>query len=103
MDIKSVLLELNKIQNDLYKPITNYYQKKIYFEYASYGRSAIKEIKKYLIEHKDESPISALEDFRHQMDCFACNTKDGNTNFMFSIYYDVATTVLDMFLSKEWR
>lgn len=100
MDIESVLLELDKFQNELYKPITNYYQRKIYFEYMSYERSAIKEIKKYLIEHKNESPISALENFRYQMDCFACNTKDGGANFMFSIYYDVATNVLDMFLSK---
>ena len=96
MEITHILTVIDKMQEEWYKVPTTYYRrKKVDFEYQSYKRSAMDEIKKYLIEHKDEDPIDAMENFRHQMDCFACETKNGNANFMFSIYYDVATDVLD--------
>lgn len=81
-------------------PINYYYhRKKLDFEYQSYRRTAIEEIKQYLIEHKDQNPVDTIEDFRYQMDIFACNAKGDYANFMFSIYYDVATDILDVLLN----
>lgn len=101
MNIENVLFIIDRIRDEWYKPPENYYTlKRSVFEYQSYKRSAINEIKLYLIEHKNENPIDVMEDFRYQMDCFACETKNGNTNFMFSIYYDVATDILDALLEE---
>lgn len=95
------LLLIDDLQNEWYKPPTSYYNQKIInFEFQSYKYSAINEIKLYLKKHENKDPISAAEEFRYKMDCFASETKNGNANFMFSIYYDVATDVLDVLLSS---
>lgn len=102
MEITYILTVIDEMREEWYKaPTTYYHRKKVDFEYQSYKRSAMEEIKIYLMEHKDEDPVFAMENFRYQMDCFACETKNGNANFMFSIYYDVATDVLDVLLGMR--
>ncbi len=76
--------------------------KKIDFEYSSYAKSAMKEIMDYVLKNKDEDPILLVENFRHDMDCIACSSKTGIKNFMFSVYYDIATEVLDNLMSKKY-
>lgn len=101
MEMEKALLIIDKLQKESYKAPTTYYNQKIInFEYQSYNYSAINEIRDYLTEHKNEDPIKAIEDFRYQMDCFACESRTGVANFMFSIYYDVATDVLDELLGE---
>lgn len=100
-NMKQVLSIIDKARDDWYNPPTNYYKKnKADFEYQSYKRSAIDEIKFYLMEHQDQNPVDAIEDFRHMIDHFACNAHSGSANFMFSIYYDVATDVLDVIVES---
>lgn len=97
-----ILSVINELRDEWYKPPTSYYRrKKADFECQSYKRSAMDEIKFYLMEHENEDPVSTLEEFRYMMDCFACETKNGGANFMFSIYYDVATDVLDVLLGMK--
>ncbi len=100
MDIRKTLSIINSLEKEYYRPPRSYHKKKIQFEMESYGHSAINEIKYQLLIHQNEDPISVLEQFRHQMDCFACKTKNGDTNFMFSVYYDVATDVIDCLLER---
>lgn len=94
--MKYVLSMIDKLRDEWYNPPITYHQKRAEFEYDSYKRSAINEIKMYLMSNDSKNPIIAVEEFRHMMDVFACETKDGNSNFMFSVYYDVATDVLDL-------
>lgn len=89
---------INKMREEWYRPPKEY-QYGFRFEYDSYKHSAISEICMYLMEHELEDPIEALETFRCEMDNFACNAKTTSTNFMFSVYYDIATDVLDVLLS----
>lgn len=101
MNIKQALLTIDKMKKDWYRPPIRYGIKRCEFEYQSYKHSAMNEIKFYLLEHQNENPISAIENFRYQMDCFACGTENGIANFMFSVYYDVATDVLDTLLGMN--
>lgn len=102
MKANYALSAIDKLINDYYSPPTSYYgQKKINFLIKSYEYSAINEIKKYIKENnKTEDIIGLLDDFRYKMDCFACESSNGDASFMFSVYYDVATDVLDYLL--DW-
>lgn len=101
MDINYILDLLSILEKDWFKKPTKYYElKKIDFEYKSYSHFAIEELRLYLLNHKNEDPIYLLDEFRNKMDTFACDSKTGNSNFMFSVYCDVATNVLDELLIK---
>lgn len=76
------------------------YEQKFLLQWESYKRTAIDEIKYYLMEHEDVNPISALEEFRCQMDDNACKSGSSEANFMFSVYYDVASDILDILISE---
>ena len=102
MNMKYILSVIDEFRDEYYKSPTSYYhRRKVDFEYQSYKRSAMDEIKFYLMEHENEDPVSAVEEFRYTMNSFACETKNGGANFMFSIYYDVATDVLDVLLGMK--
>lgn len=105
-DIQHALSVIQEVKQKWYESPVKYYNcnsalKKVDFEYQSYKRSGINEIILYLLDHTDQKPIDAVEDFRYLMDKFACETKNGGANFMFSIYYDVATDILDVLLSMK--
>lgn len=94
-----VLSVINDLKNKWYKHPSSYYlRKRMEFKQQSYARSALDEICFYLTEHKNENPITAVENFRYMVDCFACESKNSETNFMFSVYYDVTSDVLDALL-----
>lgn len=102
VNMKYVLSVINDLRDEWYKPPSSYYRRKrIEFEHQSYARSAMDEIRFYLMEHENENPITAVENFRYMVDCFACETKNGGANFMFSVYYDVASDVLDVLLGMQ--
>lgn len=102
VNMKYVLSVINVLRDEWYEPPSSYYHgKRIEFEQQSYARSAMDEICFYLMEHENENPITAMENFRHIVDCFACKTKNGEINFMFSVYYDVASDVLDVLLEMQ--
>ena len=102
MNMKYVLSVINDLRDEWYEPPSSYYhRKRIEFEQQSYARSAMNEICFYLMEHENENPITAVENFRYMVDAFACETKNGDANFMFSVYYDVASDVLDVLLGMQ--
>lgn len=99
---------IDTLRSGWYTTPSSYYCNRSVFEQQSYRHSAIIEIKQYLIDHKDQNPTDAVQDFRDMMDLASCESKVGTTkNFMFSVYYDVATDVLDVLLcntvNKERR
>lgn len=100
MDMTSALSVVDTLREGWYDPPTNYYQKSGMFEYESYKCSGMDEIRQYLIEHLNEDPIKMVEEFRHIVDDFSCRSNPA-ANFMFSVYYDVATDVLDVLLSMK--
>lgn len=99
MKAGQALSVIDTLQKGWYSHPHNYYIKRGEFEYESYKYSGIDEIKLYLMKHKGEDPIQAVENFRYMMDEFACKATTSSANFMFSVYYDVATDVLDVLLS----
>lgn len=101
MTIIRALSIIDSLREGWYDPPMTYLQKRIEFEYKSYQCSALEEIERYLTKHNKEDPIEMLEEFRYQMDCFACETKNPTANFMFSVYYDVATDVMDTLLGMS--
>lgn len=102
MTNEQALSALDSIRKGWYGSPSNYYGfKKAEFEFISYSRSAIGEIYLYLLKNKNKNPIEVLEEFRGMMDDFACYARNGIANFMFSIYYDVATDVLDTLLNMK--
>lgn len=72
------------------------------FDLLAYNHWAYKELSNYVYRRKsDISPVSAVEEFREKMDDYACKAKTGEANFIFSVAYDVATDILDLFISDE--
>lgn len=101
VNIKRVFSIINHLRGEWYKPPSGYYNiKKPKFKQKSYARSALNEIYLYLIEHENDDPIDTLENFRSMMDNFSCKAKNIEARFMFSVYYDVASDVLDVLLSE---
>lgn len=99
MLVSDSVKKIDEIRDRWYKPPRNYYKiKNIDFTYQSYKRSAIEEIKIYLSKHPAQNPIDVLEKFRHIVDHFACRTTSGSASFMFSVYYDVTTDIIDALL-----
>lgn len=98
MNTKYALSVIDTLREGWYNPPSEYYRKKADFIYQSYKRTAMDEIKFYLMEHQDEDPIEALDGFRNLMICFSCKQRNDN---MFSVYYDVATDVLDALLGMR--
>lgn len=98
MNYKQVTSIIDTLRKGWYDGPNNYNCQKKYFMLKSYQKSAIKEIKLYLIKNRKENPIDCIEKFIKIMDSFSCN-KNQNINFMFSVYRDVATDVLDVLLT----
>lgn len=105
MKTKKALSLIEKARFDYYseKPLEFYKTKRVDFVFNSYRRSAVNEIKFYLIDHDDVHPITALEDFIHMCDTFACKTTNSDANFMFSVYCDVATDMLDILIGHVYN
>lgn len=79
---------------------TTWKMKQEVFQYESYAKWALDEIRLYLMTHMNSrKPIyQIMEEFRYLMDSYACQSKSPETNFMFSVAYDVVTEVLDEML-----
>lgn len=101
MNVKHVISIIDTLRDGWYDPPYTYKLKKMDFMLKSYSRSAMEEIKRYLMENDQKDPISVIEDFRYLVDDFACNTENVDANFMFSVYYDVTTDVLDALLTMK--
>ena len=96
-----LLLFLNDLKIERYTFVHTKKTKPIDLEYHSYMRSAIDEIKRYILESEDQNTFKILDDFRCLMDDFACSASTPNAGMMFSVYYEVATDVLDILLGTK--
>ena len=99
--VKHKVIELidEMVCRDWYKePSTYYGVTKQEFLLSSYKTWALHELRVYVLQHPKDDPITCIENFRHMVDGYACDSKTPDANFMFSVSYDVATDVLDMLL-----
>lgn len=102
MNIKRAISIVDTLREGWYTPPLTYRPGfKTEFEYRSYKCMAMKEIKMYLLDHQEENPIDSMEKYRSEMSNLACSSKTDEAKFMFSIYYDVATDVLDVLLGSK--
>lgn len=100
MTVRQAVSIVDSLSKGWYSPPVCY-SNRTEFIYDSLSNAGVKEIKLYLLAHSDKNPISAVEDFIHQVDTFACNAKTGDANFMFSVYYDVGMHILDLLLGLQ--
>ena len=75
------------------------YWKTAEFAYASYSLTTLIEILEYLRRSPDISPIIILEEYRDQMDDYACRNIIGS--YMFSVAYDTVTNIIDELISSK--
>lgn len=73
--------------------------KRRYFDQKSYSNWAANEILLYVQNHSDMSPIEAIEEFAKKVDRYS--VKNPNTSYIFSVAYDTAMDILDIFLAMQ--
>lgn len=100
-NIDTSLKIIDRMIKEYYRPPSTYYMKAIDFLYDSYKRWAIMELRAYIKKNKNRPVIETIESFCYKMDCYACESKNGNSNFMFSIARDVGIDVLDAIISEH--
>lgn len=101
MDKRDFLDFLNKLAKvGWYREPTHYDMKKTTFDFLSYKRWALFELRDYIIANLDSrmSPSELTEKFRKLLDHYACLAKNDDAKIMFSIAYDTVTDILDMIL-----
>ena len=81
-----------------------YRSKRSVFDLYSYSIWTLNELKDYVLFHYCHEKYDIeyyIEEFRKQMDEFACSAKTELTKYMFSLAYDETTNFLDFWLNKE--
>lgn len=73
--------------------------KRKYFDQKSYSNWAAHEVLLYVQNHSDMSPIEAIEEFAKKVDRYS--VKNPNTSYIFSVAYDIAMDILDIFLAMK--
>lgn len=73
--------------------------KRKYFDQKSYSNWAANEVLLYVQKHSDMSPIEAIEEFAKKVDRYS--VKNPNTSYIFSVAYDVAMDILDVFIAMQ--
>ena len=74
---------------------------KMKFKYFSYSRWSLNEIKRWLIESENEDPLEVLYCFSDIMLDYACLSKNGDSNFIFSTACDTAKFVIDELILEK--
>lgn len=73
--------------------------KKDKFMQVSYSRLAVNELLIFVKQHRNMTPINAIELFIRKMDEYACS--NGNNSYIFSVAHDIAEDVYDIFLTMK--
>lgn len=102
MEIKFALSRIDQIYIDFFKRDFKDFTrcKRIDFEYNSYSRWALNELRQYIIKNRNKDPIDSLNEFKYKMDQFACQSKS-EANFIFSVAYDITVFVIDELMTYE--
>lgn len=102
MELNFTLSIIDQIYIDFFKRDFKDFakSKRINFEYRSYSRWALNEIRQYIIKYRNKDPIEVLGEFKYKMDQFACESKS-EANFIFSIAYDITELVIDELLTYK--
>jgi hypothetical protein len=70
--------------------------KKAHFKQDSYRLWAAYDILRLVEKYPNRRPIELIEDYRYLMNELSC--QNPRTSFIFSVAYDVAEDILDLFL-----
>lgn len=71
--------------------------KKQVFLQETYSRWAAEEILKCIRENETTPPITVVEEFKDRMDHYSL--MNPNSSYIFSVAYDIAMDILDIFLA----
>lgn len=98
MRVIDVVKKIDEIYVDFFKRKHDKYPTKhINFEYRSYSRWSLNEIREYLLQNRDANPLELLDSFLYIMTDYACRSK-GTGNFIFSVACDITQFVIDEIL-----
>lgn len=104
---RMILSILNTLQRNLddYQKIPPKYQfkKQYLFLQISYERSALEELENYFSAKDvpfEVDPMQELELFINRWNDVSCDSKTEEKRFLFSVYADVATQVLDFYIDR---
>jgi hypothetical protein len=92
----NIIRYLKRMLNDYYT-LDSFGSKKNLLMH-SYARWAIKEIMKRINANPSTSPLTVVENFKRQMNEYACKNKI--SGIIFSIAYDVAEDITDKLINK---
>lgn len=101
MDKRDFLDFLNKLAKfGWYQGPVYYDMKASKFDFLSYKRWALFELRDYIITNLDSrmNHKELTEKFRKILDHYACIAKNEDAKIMFSVAYDTVTDILDMIL-----
>ena len=96
MTRNNLIRYLQRMLNDYYK-IDTFGSKKNMLMH-SYARWAVKQLITKISDNPDITPLSIVENFKRQMNEYACRNKI--SGIIFSIAYDVAEDVTDKLINK---
>lgn len=97
--VERTLMEIDKIAEIYYKGPKSYDMPKELFCKLSYEKMAICELKVWIMRNQGiMSPILTIEKFRKTMESNCTNCTDLEKRYIYIIYTDVATNVLDHLL-----
>ena len=96
MRAKAIFLIREYIVNDLRDPGIDW--NSMVFKQRSHAKWAAKEVLKYVIKHKELTPIEAVSNFAKLMDYYSC--KNPHTSYVFSVANDIAVDILDMLICR---
>lgn len=104
MDTKDLYFFLSKKIEYLNRKRKNYFRiGKRNFYFFAYQKWTLEEIQRKIIDHPNQSVITLLENFRDDLDDFACIALTPEANEQFSTAYDICTDILDMVIVGDRR
>lgn len=96
MTSERALFIIDELLNEWFPPPTSYMAKNVIFRMMSYQNWAVKELRDYVYQHKKDSIMDTIEDFREKLAAGASRAKNSEVNFIFCTAYDAVSCILDV-------
>ena len=69
----------------------------------SYRRTALLELKMFLESCPEHDPVFLIDKYRNSMNDLASSNRPNSFRFIFGVFYEVSTEVLDMLIAGGWK
>lgn len=90
---KYMVEAISRYSKEYVKPCSIYSRT---FDTYSYSTWALRELRTYILDHRNREPVELLREFIDKMDKASTMYKDADTGYCFSVAKDTAEYVYDM-------